>query len=208
MSAREIRAWLLRQPRPATLRVRSADGADHELEIGSQSWAQVAESVEALEPEVIEALDTNGKLLRATRPADEAERPTSAPSVPARSVGAVAPEHALFAEFARHLAEAYRHSTEVAFERIVSLFDAMNQRSEAADRARELIYKHQIRDLEERVEAAGGQLPEQSDPLSAMIQAFAGGLFGTGAAAPAPAAPAKANGHSNGSSNGASGAKA
>src|SRR5712675_457807 len=55
MDAREIRGWLLCQPRPVSLRIVSADQQPHVLEIiQGMSWIQAAESVHALQPKLVE----------------------------------------------------------------------------------------------------------------------------------------------------------
>lgn len=63
MSATPLRRWLRRHPQPARLRV---DGRDVAVASGANQWAVTEESVLALNPSRVEALDANGVMLRAT----------------------------------------------------------------------------------------------------------------------------------------------
>lgn len=208
MNARQIRGWLLIQPRPSMLRITS-NGNVSALEIApGQSWIAVATSVEALEPDLVEAF-AGDKLLRAVRPNDQEAPPdddagsSSSPSYGPPPAPSSVLTHdasvALLDRFAHHIAEAYRHATDVSFDRLVSMFDAVNQRSEAAERARDAIQRAQIKALENQIEATGAE-PVSTDPLTELVGAFMGGLGGLGSTAPAATTttPAAPNGHSNG----------
>lgn len=61
MSA-SLRRWLRRQPHPARLRV---DGRDVAIATGAKMWLVTEESVLALNPSRVEAIDANGVMLRA-----------------------------------------------------------------------------------------------------------------------------------------------
>jgi hypothetical protein len=62
MSASPLRRWLRRQPHPTRLRV---DGRDVAIATGAQMWVVTEESVRALNPSRVEAIDGNGVMLRA-----------------------------------------------------------------------------------------------------------------------------------------------
>lgn len=66
-----IRLWLLKAPRPSSLRVYAKDGREFDVEIKpGTSWSDTAVSVSALEPERLEANGPEGKLVRAVAVAD------------------------------------------------------------------------------------------------------------------------------------------
>ena len=62
MAASSLRRWLRRAPQPVKLRV---DGRDVAIATGANQWAVTEESVLALSPSRIEAIDANGVCLRA-----------------------------------------------------------------------------------------------------------------------------------------------
>jgi hypothetical protein len=157
MDVRELRGWLLCQPRPVSLRIVSADQQAHKLDIvQGVSWIQAAESVAALQPDLVEALDKDGNLIRAIRPNDvEAEEEkVESPSQPSD------PETLRLITFAKLLAEAYKHSTETAFDKLVALFDASNRRSELLERSltttERLLRKAYEDQIATALESAGG----------------------------------------------------
>ena len=72
-TARDIRSWLMTQPRPTTIRLMLADGKVEELACAGQPWARLGESCAAMDPVTVFAVDAAGKLLRAAKVADIAE---------------------------------------------------------------------------------------------------------------------------------------
>lgn len=218
MDATSIRSWLLQAPKPDAIRTTTADGEVQELAITKTgSWMGLAETLEALRPELVEALDAKGTLLRALRPLEheprqEASR-SSAAAVRAPAPVAADPETVRFQIVAQIVAEAYRHATDVAFERLVSLFEAVNRRSESLEHSLEATHKMLKRAWEEQVEAqaeaASARVEAEADPLNAMVGAFvtsaATGAQAKAAEAAATAASNAVNsvGKSNGKANGA-----
>lgn len=65
-----LRAWLRRQPHPNRLRV---DGRDVAIATGSNHWAKTEETVLAMDPSKVEALDSTGGILRVTTLRDDDE---------------------------------------------------------------------------------------------------------------------------------------
>jgi hypothetical protein len=184
MDAKEIRAWLLQAPKPDSVRTTTADGEVQDLAITkSGSWMGLAETLHALRPELIEALDGNRVLLRALRPLEHEPGPdASRSSAPARAQAVALqqpmdPETMRFQVVANIVAEAYRHATDVAFERLVSLFEAVNRRSESLEHSLESTHKMLKRAWEEQVEAqadaASARVEAEADPLNAVVGAFA-----------------------------------
>jgi len=173
MNADKIRAWLLQQPRAASLRVQCGKERQ-DLSVAGQSWAKLAGTIEAMQPDRIEALDVGGNLLRAVRPADvddveqEAEAPPEASLVPPPT--AYDPETVRFELIAKLLADAHKFSVGVAFEKIVLIVDAQNRRSESLERAlasAERLMRKQAEDLFEEAETKA-----QENPISDMVSGF------------------------------------
>ena len=185
--AGEIRGWLLRQPRPATLRVVTEDDRHHEVNVtGSVSWAAIAKSIHALDPALIEAYDDKGKLIRAVKPQDDdddedGEKREASPLVIPQGTD---PQSIMLIHFADLLASAYRHSTDVAFERLTSLFEAVNRRSESLERSLESTHRLLRKVVQEQVEAAPED--EKKDLITEMVEGFAAAAAQNGAANGAP----------------------
>lgn len=196
MNARTIRGWLLRQPRPALLRLTTGDGEPTELRPG-RSFAKTAESIEALNPELIEALDDDGKLLRATN-LREAEVASEDATVPPGLAGS--PEAAMITHFANLLSRAYQHSTDVAFTKMVELVERMGDRADSIEARLERseseyrkTVNQQIRDAFKRAEEIADA---QADGDASYGEQLAGALLGGMGGMGAPEPPAKPNGRS------------
>jgi hypothetical protein len=67
MSATLIRKILLKMPRPHTLRLKVADEVQMMTIPPSPHWAEIAETIDNLDPELIEVLDSKGGLLRSAK---------------------------------------------------------------------------------------------------------------------------------------------
>jgi hypothetical protein len=169
------------------VRVTSGDDT-HLLEIGTMKFAAVAISIDALDPEKIEALDPNGKLLRAIKPeqlAEPSDEDESTPAAVAKSdAKQLEREMAMLVKFGELLADAYKHSTSVAFGKMVELFDATARRGESLEKSLQSTERLLRRAYEE---GASGEKGEPS-LLESMLTAFANGqaqhaLEGTAAGA-------------------------
>jgi len=172
MDAREIRGWLLCQPRPISLRIVSGDQQPHVLEIiQGMSWIQAAESVHALQPELVEALDAKGQLIRAVRPNDVEvdEKPDANVSL------SQDPENARIITFARLLADAYKDSREftaMAFDKLGELFQAVVAKANSQEKTISALDRMvQKLMLEKVAEGTGG---EDGGPLTldSLLQAM------------------------------------
>jgi hypothetical protein len=184
IDAAVLRGWLLQQPRPAIVRLTAADGAQmQEIDCtATRSWAALAQSCVAVDPTLLECLDAGRKLLRAVRP-DELEQSTGSSSsqgMAASSSRSDDPETARFKLFAQLLAEAYRHSNEVAFAKLVELYEAQVNSARQTNKEVENLLKLLRREWEEKLAAAEEQ---QEDPLTAAASAFLAGAQ-QGAVAP------------------------
>lgn len=162
----EIRGWLLQHPRPATVKVQSSDGRAHEVSVTSGvSWMAIAQSVHALSPSLIECYDDKGKIIRAVRPDDDDNNGDKDKALPLQ-LGNVDPQSAQLIHFADLLAAAYRHSTDVAFERLASLFESSVRRAESLERTVDKLVRQQIK---EQLEA---EPAEATSELGEMVRGF------------------------------------
>lgn len=139
-TARDIRSWLMTQPRPTAIRLLLPDGKTDEIVCAGQPWARLGESCAAMDPVTVFALDPNGKLLRAAKVADILDEldgaeddpdpcsSTSTSSSSSSSTPATMQRDetrgylALMDKFGTLIAGAYEHATNVAFDKA---FDRM-----------------------------------------------------------------------------------
>jgi hypothetical protein len=189
MNQNDLRGWLLQQPKPAMIRV-TVDGETEELKPG-KSWAKTAATIAALEPDLLQAYDAAGKLLRATKVEVEATPRRGSPQPPALPAALATDPHAvLLHHFATLLAHAYEHSTEVAFVKLVEVVERQGDRSEAIEqrleraeaRARRL-QEDQVEDAYDRAEqlAVEAQAGNGDDALKQhLVSAFMSGQLQRG----------------------------
>jgi hypothetical protein len=208
MNAQKIRNWLLQHPKPHLLHL-IVDGETEEIRPNAKSFQKTAETIAALQPEEIRALDAEGKIIRAIRPDSPEARRSEQPEVPA--VLAQDPHAAMVTHCANLIHRAYEHSTDIAFTKMVELVERMNDRSDAIEqrlerteaRARRL-QEDQIDDAYERAEELAERAIEQAsgegggDIKSMLMQAFMSGQMNA----------SKAGGANHGASNGAAKGKA
>ena len=183
------RGWLLQRPRPSSLRLTVGTETRNVTIAPAQTWANVAETVVALDPDQIESHDEKWNVIRATEAhfGDELElddagggqRTTPAP--PPELVLAQDPESQRFALVARLLADAYRHSTDVAFERLADIAERQEARAATLERTVDTMYKverHRLerayRELEEREDEVEEATTEtKDDPIAKIIEGVA-----------------------------------
>lgn len=169
MNASRLRGFLLQLPKPTMVRV-TGDGEPQELRPG-KSFAKLAETIIALGPELIELLDKEGKVIRATRlDSDESRRSDAAP-IPDALKGD--PETIRITHFANLIHRAYEHSSEVAFNRLVDLVERMNDRSDSIEQRLERAEARNRQLLQDQVDDAFERAQEQAAAASAE-----GGDFG------------------------------
>lgn len=170
---RLIRGWLLQQPRPSAVRVKSGDD-QQTIEVGVMKWAAIASSIDALDPDIIEALDDKGKLVRAIK-ADQLDDSVddedgTTPASKAAASKQLDREMAMLVKFGELLAKAYEHSTSVAFGKMVELFDAVAKRGESLEKSLAST-ERLLRRAQEAGAVAGDDEPSL---LGSMLEAFAG----------------------------------
>ena len=137
MDTETLRQWLLRQPKPVRVRI-SGDDRETQTLASSGKWRELAETIGTLGAELVEALDDKGNVTRAIRAEDLVPPPieptTTAEEQQANALMAADPENARLIIFARLIADAYRHSSDVAFERLATLFETVVRRSDSLER--------------------------------------------------------------------------
>lgn len=193
MAASPLRRWLRRQPHPARLRV---DGRDVAVATGAQCWLVTEESVLALNPSRIEAIDPNGVCLRAMTldndGSDEGEGDDDVPTngsdvvLLARLIG-----EAHDAGARRH-AEAYAKS----FDKLVELVNILANRLGGLETAWQKAM-HQTANAQANAiaTAAAAEAAASTDPAGQAIAAMlAQGLMNGGAKNGGPAKAKKGDG--------------
>lgn len=172
MDSNGIRNWLLCQPRPHSLRIIDGEKKEHHFEISKGvTWRAASESVLALQPEQVEALDEKGQMLRAIRPREIEDEPEEeALEVVTDS------ETQRFVIVAKLLGDAYRHSTSTAFDKMTSMFDAVNRRAETLEKSLEMMERMMRKQWEAQIladaqEASGGG-PGGPITMEGLIAAF------------------------------------
>lgn len=162
MNAGAIRSFLIQQPPPASIRLMDANAETTLIEPGKRSKARIAESIAAMQPELIECLDRNGNLLRATRPES---------TMPARSAAAPAlppelqrdPESLRLTHLANLVHRAYEHATDVAFAKLVELVERMDQRSQSIEERLERAEANMRREQRERIDDMWDRVAEAAE---------------------------------------------
>jgi len=154
-----LRTWLMAPPRPHTIRVQTSDDNERTVAVGQSNFRGLARTILALGPTLLEALDKDGTLLRASALEDllteaeldqlEPEPPTPAPAPAPVSatpnlgelVGDDA-ESRRFALFAHLLSDAYKGAHEStqkahenAFARLAEFTQLQSERASSAERA-------------------------------------------------------------------------
>jgi hypothetical protein len=115
------RRFLMKQPRPTKVRIHVTDEPVREMALGpGQSWNQIADSIDAFRPRLIEALDAAGAVIRANNDEQLADAAEAAPEVD-RGGDPEDPTVPMQGDsqletFARLLADAHRASGERSFE--------------------------------------------------------------------------------------------
>lgn len=198
MNVTKLRGFLISLPKPALVRI-YVDGEPSELKVNNRSYQKLAETIDAMDAERLECLDSEGKLLRAMRlDAPEARR-SDAADIPAAL--AADPQAAMLTHCANLIHRAYEHSTEVAFAKLVEVMDRMNDRSttieqrlERSEALARRLRDDQVQDAFERAEeiVAQAQQGGAGEGIAAQLaQAFLSGQMHRGAKTGKPNGAAK-----------------
>lgn len=194
MDANDIRCWCMQQPRPSLVRCTNADGMAQEVLVQG-AWTKLADTIYALQPELLEALTPEKTLIRALRPNDLSEEweedepaqprrgarsatpPASFANIP---ITAADPETQRFALVASLLADAYKHANEAhdaAFQHLVEIVNSANRRSETVERARDSLHKAEIARLRAQLTEAG-EVPAAGAGDELTLQTILGAVLG------------------------------
>lgn len=169
-----IRLWLLVHPRAVSLRLTTGGKQSTVAIAANQSWAQIAGSVEAMAPDLIETLDANGNVGRACRPADfDDSDEDQAETTPAPATLVLDGESARFTLVANLLAQAHQKS----FDALIELANANARRAEALERTAATYERNRQRDLDDREDRIieKEEVAEQN-PLQQLAGAVMGGM--------------------------------
>jgi hypothetical protein len=198
-SAWGMRRWLMKHPKPVLLRLTKGDTSDDLPIKKGMSYSRLGETITAKNPDLLEAFDAEGSLLRAVRPQLDAE-PSDAPSVPDTLKND--PETARITHFANLIHRAYEHTTTVAFEKLLELVERMDARSDAIERRLERTeanYRRavndQLNDAFDRVESLEDdeEKPSPGGDLRGLVETFLQGVSQSQGPSPGGNGKAKAD---------------
>jgi hypothetical protein len=177
----------MKQPRPVKVRVHVTGEPARELALGpGQSWNQIADSIDAFNPRLVEALDAAGATIRAT---NDEQRTAAAEAAPEVDLGGDPDDPTVAMQgdsqletFARLLADAHRSSSErsfafveVAFNKIVEIANVQTVR---LDKMQALVDSMQRRYLQAVAGAADGDEPPADGQAALLAQMAAQFLQG------------------------------
>lgn len=163
MNVSQLRGFLLQLPKPHVVRV-TGEGEPQELKVG-RSYAKLADTIAALNVELVECLDKDGTVLRAKRlDSAEAHRSDAAEIPEALKQD---PHVAMLTHFANLIHRAYEHSTETAFVRLVEIVDKMGDRSDAIEQRLERTESTNRRLLQQQVDDALDRAEEVAERAAA-----------------------------------------
>lgn len=157
-----IRKFLLVQPRPDVIRLSNgSDSVPTEMRPAkSKSFSKLADSIYAIQPDLIELLDKDGTVIRAMRPNEEISRSDAAE---APKVLSEDPETARLTHFANLIHRAYEHSTEIAFVKLVELVERIDARSDAIEARLERAESAHRRALQDQIDDAFDRAEEVAE---------------------------------------------
>lgn len=192
ITAQKIRGFLLQQPKPFKVRITGGAAGDEgqELALG-RNYTKASETIHALAPDLIEAFDKDGKLLRAKSTDDDQARRSDAAAIPEglKNDG----QALLMTHFANLIHRAYEHSTEVAFAKLVEFQEKVNERTASIEarlerteaRNRQLM-QEQVDDAFERAaELAEKRADGEEGFVEQMASTFLASKMGLGGSASA-----------------------
>lgn len=179
MSARQIRNFLIRQPRPNALRIIVGDDKTM-MEIPKDPhWGQISESVDALGPDRIEMLDNKGNFIRAVKSeqfSDDVVEDATTNSRHASSKVAFDAETERFKLIAQLLAEAHKFS-ETAFNQLAKIVEGVTTSNVQKDKFIDSMQRAYNKALMENAELAAQGGGEDGDPMELMFKMMMAGAL-------------------------------
>jgi len=205
-----VRSWLMKNPRPAKLQVYGRDGKEYDVEIRpGVAWSETAISVTALDPERLEAVNADGKLLRACVVANLVEKEEAAIAQQGAAFAAMQstdPETQRLIAIATLLERAHERATDaiqqtvgIAFTQLQEICNSLaTQATVAQATANELtlgIRNLLIQQAQDAADQIVHEAKPEAGPLERLAESFMAGQAMAGAeAAPTPKPAAKPNG--------------
>lgn len=179
MSATQIRKFLLRQPRPHSLRIKVGDETTVMEIPAAPHWSEIADSVDALGPDAIEMLDKSGKFVRAVKSEqfdDDIIEDVRANSKQAATKVGFDAETERFKLIATLLAEAHKFS-ETAFNQLAKIVEGVTTSNVQKDKFIDSMQRAYNKVLLENAElaAAGGE--DGGDPMELMFKMMMAGAM-------------------------------
>lgn len=185
-----IRGWIMRNPKPHRVRVTSSDGVrEIAMTTLGETWAQRANTIWQLDPVLVEALNEANEVVRATRFDDRAtdddddDEPAAAtPAAPAPiAVTSTDPETARFELFARLYSQGVKDGitaataqTDTAFSKLVEICNVLSKRGETLEKSLGTV-ERMLREAWRQNLELEAEAKENKDPLTEIVEAFAGG---------------------------------
>lgn len=165
------RNFCMKHPRPGVVRVLTGDDV-HDIEIAEDvSWARIGETVAALDPDRVELYSKDETLLRADRrKVSKSNNAVHTPDVLHQD-----PETARLTHFANLLHRAYQHSTEIAFQRLVDVFQLQAEQARETNKRLERVEQKYLDTVRENVELAA-VAAEGDDESNPIVDAFMSGM--------------------------------
>lgn len=199
-----VRNWLMKKPRPSAVRITDVAGEVRDYPIPAKPrWRSIANDVLLMEPTLLECLNMEGDLLRPLRfqreaPADEkttSREPVSLDIPDQLLTGQFGPMAMLMTHFANLIHRSYEHSTNIAFDKLIAVFERLESRTESMerrleeseDRYRDEVYDRMnelLDEAEKKAEENGGGKEEILNTLFQSMgrgrRAHRGGKSGNG----------------------------
>jgi hypothetical protein len=182
-----IRTWLMKAPRPNSVRIFAKDGREYDVEIKSgAAWSDTAVSIAALEPVRMEANSNEGKLLRAVvvdTLLDKEEAAQQHQQTVFQAFQSSDPETQRIIVFAQLIERAHDRATNaiqetigVAFGKLQEICDSLATQA-ATDRgsANELTLGIRQLLVQQAQEAADRLVEPETSPLEKMAESFMSG---------------------------------
>jgi hypothetical protein len=174
MTTPNVRSWLRRQPQPHSCRVKTREGTTKTVALpeGARRWAKAEATLAALDPDVVEALDHKGNVLRAFDtghpPDDEDDEEPDSPSILDASKDVHPPSRIvemsrIVADVSDRAAARHENAYKQAFDMLVHIVTTMSARLEGMEKAWTQMLNLQTR------EVAKQKPKEPEDEATAMI---------------------------------------
>lgn len=187
MSARTIRNYLIRSPRPSAVRVRVGDEVTDVVIGQTPHWGKISESIDALAPDVIEMLDDKGKFIRAVK-SDQFDDENTVDDLKLTAKNAASKvvfdaESERYKLWWTHVSDAHKFSietlrfVETAFNQLAKIVEAATTSNVKKDQFIESMQRAYNKVLMENAELAASSSEEGGDPMELMFKMMMAGAM-------------------------------